>query len=400
VRIAIVVTRYGEDVLGGGEYHMRQLAEHLLARGHMVTVLTTCARNHYTWANELPAGPTSIRGVPVHRYPVTIPRDQLLVGRLQLAIDSGMTLPAGMDEEWVRNTGYSEPLLEAIDRIADSVDAIVFGQYLFAATVHGARVRPERSLIQPFLHDEPYARFPSVQATMRGAAGILWISAAERELGEGLIPGIPDGRVVGAGVDLPQHDRDTAAERRRLGLDGAVVSYAGRRERAKNFPLVAEAVTVANLALKRETTLLAMGGGPAFLPWSARPFVRDLGRVSDGDMLSAFAASTAVANLSLMESFSYVVMEAWSVATPVIVHADCAVTRRHCEDSGGGIWVRTVEEAAEAIVRLDDQPGLRRALGAAGRRYVERQATWPVVMDRMEAALAGLLGVAPGSRRR
>jgi glycosyltransferase involved in cell wall biosynthesis len=391
VRLAFVLPRFAPGVLGGAEYHARQLAGRLIGRGHEVTVLTTCAVDHYTWANALASGPDVVDGIPVQRYPVTATRDRSLIARLQTAIDGGFSIPAAHQEEWVRNTGHSEPLLDAIADAAERVDALVFSPYLFASTVLGARVRPDRSLIQPLLHDEAYARFACVQAALRGAAGLLWISSGEREVAERLIPGLPPGRLVGAGIDLPAAPLDPEFERHRLGLEGAVVSYAGRREGAKNFPLVAEAVTAANLGWGRRVTLAAMGAGPAVLPARARPFVRDLGRVDDAVKLGVFAASTAVVNLSVVESFSYVVMEAWSVGTPVIVHANCEVTSRHCRESGGGLWVRDVEEAVEAMLRLGGDPSLRAQLGAAGRRHVERQMSWEATLDRFESAVTELL---------
>lgn len=396
MRLAFVVPRFAPGVLGGAEYHVRQLAERLLHRGHDVSVLTTCAIDHHTWENALPAGPDVMAGIPVRRYPVTVPKDRLLMARLQVAIDAGFAIPGEMENEWVRNTGHSEPLLDAIASTADRVDALVFAPYLFASTVLGARVRPDRSLIQPLLHDEAYARFGGVQTTLRGAAGILWISSGEREVAERIIPDLPPGRLVGAAVELPDGTLDPEAERRRLGLEGVLVSYAGRREGAKNFPLVAEAVTAANLGWGRTVTLVAMGSGPAQIPSEGRRFMRDLGHVDDRVKLGVFAASAAVVNLSVAESFSYVVMEAWSVGTPVIVHADCVVTRRHCQESGGGLWVRDVEEAVEAILRLADRPALRKLLGAAGLRHVERRASWATTLDRFEAAVADLL---PGKGR-
>jgi glycosyltransferase involved in cell wall biosynthesis len=75
----------------------------------------------------------------------------------------------------------------------------------------------------------------------------------------------------------------------------------------------------------------------------------------------------------------------------VIVHADCEVTRRHCQEAAGGLWVRDVEEAVEAILRLAGDLPLRARLGAAGRRHVERRVTWEAALDRFEAAVGELL---------
>jgi glycosyltransferase involved in cell wall biosynthesis len=387
VKLGFVVPRFARGIVGGAEQHVRELALRLMARGHDVEVLTSCAVDHGTWRNELRPGRSTLDGIPVRRYPVTVARDALVMRRLQGALDAGLTLSPAAEWDWVRNTGYSQPLLGAIAEAAERLDALIFMPYLFASTVFGARVRPDRSLIHPLLHDEAYARFQCVQDTLRGAAGILWNSRGEQRLGERLLGATRRSWWVGAGVDLPAQSPDIDGLRRRLRLHHPVISYAGRREGAKNFPLVGEIVAAANLGWGRRVELLAMGSGPVELPPSARPFVRDLGRVSEAVKLAAFAASVAVFNLSLYESLSFAVLEAWSVSTPVVVHRECEVTRGHCEASGGGLWIGDTAEGVEAILRLADYPGLREALGAAGRRFVEREMTWTAAIDRVEGAL-------------
>ena len=49
---------------------LREVAHGLAARGWEVEVLTTCARDHHTWANELPPGTTRDGSVTVRRFPV------------------------------------------------------------------------------------------------------------------------------------------------------------------------------------------------------------------------------------------------------------------------------------------------------------------------------------------
>ena len=62
--------RYGPDVIGGAELVLREVAHGLAARGWEVDVLTTCARDHHTWANHYPAGTTTDAKVTVRRFPV------------------------------------------------------------------------------------------------------------------------------------------------------------------------------------------------------------------------------------------------------------------------------------------------------------------------------------------
>ena len=85
VKLAVVVQRYGADINGGAELHARYVAEHL-ARHAEVEVLTTCARDYVTWANELPAGVEQVHGVPVRRFPVARERDVNDFARRQDAV--------------------------------------------------------------------------------------------------------------------------------------------------------------------------------------------------------------------------------------------------------------------------------------------------------------------------
>ena len=391
MRVAFVTPRYGAEILGGAETQVRDYAERLAAAGHGVEVLTTCAVDHQTWLNALPPGQSVAAGVRVRRHPVTRPRDHALAARQQPVLDAGLSLGADGERAWVENTGVSEPLLEAIAATAPRVDALLFAPYLFASTVLGAAVRPDRSLVIPCLHDEPYARFAPVQATLRGAAGLILNTEAERDLAAALLGELPPNRVVGEGFE-PASGVDGEGFRRRHRLDGDAVAYAGRRERGKNYHLVLEYVTLYARALSRRgpVRLLAMGGGPLQPPAAARPLVRDLGFVTHGEMLDALAASLASIQLSRMESFSRVLMEGWLAGTPSIVDAGCPVTVEHCAQSGGGVWVGGAEEFAEVLDRLRGDPALRARMVDAGRGYVARRYSWPAVLGRLEAAVREL----------
>jgi len=392
MRLAIVVPRYGPGIVGGAETLCRDYAERLRAAGHDVEVLTTCARDHFSWSNEFPAGTTLIEGVTVHRFPVTTAKDHGAVTMLHARLDAGFKLDAAGERRWVENTGFSEPMMEAIAAVARRVDAVLFAPYLFAATVFGARVSPQKSLIIPCLHDEAYARFGIVQETLRGVAGLIFNSAPERDLAARLLGDVlPRNHVVGVGFDEPG-PLDPAWWRRRTRVDGDLVAYAGRREIAKNFPLLLQWMTAYDEGLSHcgPATLLAMGSGEVRAPGSARDVVRDLGFVSQHEKLEAFSASVATAQLSLNESFSYVLMESWLAGTPVIVHAACDVTRTHCAESGGGLWVRDAETFAAALDRLRADAALRARMARAGDHYVRTHYSWPAVLSRLEQAVRDL----------
>jgi glycosyltransferase involved in cell wall biosynthesis len=204
---------------------------------------------------------------------------------------------------------------------------------------------------------------------------------------------IPPHRVAGCGFAAPTHVPDADGWRRRRGADGPLVVYAGRRERAKNFPLLAQWVAAHALAISPEqpVRLAAMGSGPAESPASARRLVLDLGVVSQEEKLDVMAASIAVGQLSINESFSYAIAEGWLSGTPAIVHAACDVTRDHCQRSGGGVWVESALEFSEALSLYRRESSLRERMAAAGREYILDEYGWPAVLSRLVGAVEAMV---------
>jgi glycosyltransferase involved in cell wall biosynthesis len=80
-------------------------------------------------------------------------------------------------------------------------------------------------------------------------------------------------------------------------------------------------------------------------------------------------------------------MESWLVSTPVLVHADCPVTRGHVVRSRGGLYFRDVAEFQETVRWLLDHQSLAERMGQNGRHYVTANYTWASVVHRLQDAL-------------
>ena len=116
--------------------------------------------------------------------------------------------------------------------------------------------------------------------------------------------------------------------------------------------------------------------------------VRCLGFLSEEDKAAAMAGASALVCPSPFESLSIVLLEGLALGTPGLVNASSAVLKEHCLRSNAGLFYADGDEYAEAMDLLARDAGLRAALAANGRRYVDAEYRWGVVLDRWTALLS------------
>jgi glycosyltransferase involved in cell wall biosynthesis len=95
---------------------------------------------------------------------------------------------------------------------------------------------------------------------------------------------------------------------------------------------------------------------------------------------------------SYFESFSIVLMEAWVAGRPALVQGHSAVLHGHARRSGGALPYFDFAGFEAALDLLLGDDSLRRALGEAGRTYVEAHADWHAVLNRYERLLTFVHG--------
>ena len=389
MRTAFVVPRFGADIVGGAETLIRGLAEHLAATGTTVEVLTTCARDHLTWKNALRPGLSRDNGVTVRRFPVK-PRNERRFGWLQERILHGGRLDIEAELRWAEESVSSTELYAYLVRHRTDYDVVCFAPYLFGTTLWGVQMVPERAVLIPCLHDEPFAHLGVVHTLFETCRGFIFNSPPEAALARRLyaIDGRPAG-VVGLGFDSPP-PTDPEAFRRRHRLTGPLLFYLGRKETGKNVPLLIQYALRYRETHRRDLTLVLAGDGPVTVP-AGTEGVRDLGYLDRDEKTAAYAAATVVCQPSVNESFSIVLMEAWLAGTPVLVHARCPVTTYHTTRAGGGLAFGDFYEFAEALTLLLEDRDRHARLGAQGRAYVETEYSWPAVTTRLTSTLERLV---------
>jgi glycosyltransferase involved in cell wall biosynthesis len=341
-----------------------------------VEILTTCARDHASeWADHHPEGLTEEAGLPVRRFKVR-PRDPGRYLQLHWRLQLGGPLTSFDEEDFVRESINSDALYAYLTAERERY-WYVFIPYCFGTTWAGARAAPDRSLLIPCLHDEPFARLQWTRWTLQAVRAVCFHVPAERRLGEA-ITGADRGNffVVGEGVDTAIAG-DGDRFRRKYRLWEPFLLYAGRKASEKNTPQLVEFFARYRLTHPdRPLRLVLVGPGGVRIPERLAQDVVDLGFVPTEDKHDAYAAALALCQPSLLESFSLVLMEAWLCGTPGLVHAGCAVTRDHCLASNGGLYYGEYFEFVEAVDLLLGDRALRDRLGANGRDYVLGHFTW------------------------
>jgi glycosyltransferase involved in cell wall biosynthesis len=393
MKLAVVVQRYGTEVVGGAELHARWIAQRLAAR-HEVEVLTTCAVDYLSWENVYPAGETTVHGVRVRRFPVAKRRtaggfDQLS-GKVHFSEHSDREELRWMDEHGPVTPG----LVDHLKRRHPEYDALIFFSYRYWTAYHGLQVAPWKSILVPTAEEDPtlglrmfkpFFLLPAAYAFNSPEERDLILAAAERAA----LPG----EVVGVGIEAG--DAAPVDEmRKKLDLLGDYVIYVGRIEREKGVSRLFE--DFIQFVQRRSPLLNLVLVGKAVLPVPSHVNITHLGVISDADKLAAIRGSRMLVHPSSFESLSMALLEAWMMERPALVNGRCAVLRGQVTRANGGLYYSSTEEFVDAMDWMLGHPAESEAMGRAGRAYFERHYAWDVILEKYERLLARARATAAG----
>jgi glycosyltransferase involved in cell wall biosynthesis len=384
LNIAIVVQRYGTEVLGGAETLARRVAE-LISPEVELTVLTTCAVDYVTWADHYPPGTEEVNGVRVVRFPVSAPRDPAV---FEGASDRAYAAPRNLERgrAWMHAQGPNAPgLLEHLRERGAEYDAVVFVTYLYATTVDGLPLVADRSILVPTVHNEPPLRLAIFEEVFSRARLCVFSTPEERDLARVRF-GVPDdrARVVGTAID-EYPAADPARFVRQTRIERSYALYHGRLDPSKGVPELVRHHVRYRAARPDGLDLVLLGGGELSLPTNLG-FHR-LGFVSEELKHDAIAGAEVVVCPSPYESLSFSQLEAWSHGRPTLANASSPVLVGQSRRSGGGLWYSNAAEYAAMLDLLAQAKPLAEAIGTQGRRFVRNAYSWERVREHWLAAL-------------
>jgi glycosyltransferase involved in cell wall biosynthesis len=373
-RVAFVVQRCGREVNGGAEAHCLAIAQRMSVYWE-TEILTTCSVDYVTWEDFYPPGEERIGDVLIRRFPVAASRVTETFNQLSAEINKNVN-SAGAEEQqaWMQAQGpWCPELIRYIETHSRDYDAFIFFTYLYWPTLMGLPKVADRAILVPLAHDEWTIYLPIFRQLFAGARRFIFNTVEEKQFLQRLFPESPlAGPIVGVSVDRPL-EVDPLRFRREHGVEDGFLLYVGRIDPSKGCEELFEFFLRSRNEGRLPSKLVLLG--KPVMPIPAHPDIIALGFVSEQTKWDALAACEALVMPSVNESLSMVLLEAWSVAKPVIVNGRCEVLIGQCRRSNGGLWYSNYQEWAQIIGRL--QSGrISNVLGRQGWRFVREHYSW------------------------
>jgi phosphatidylinositol alpha-mannosyltransferase len=374
-----IVCPYSWDVPGGVQFHVRDLAEVLTARGYEVSVLAPADDDTPLPPYVVPAG----RAVPVP-YNGSVAR-----------VNFG-PLSAARVRRWLREGEFDllhvhEPTTPSLSLLAcwAATGAIV-------ATFHTANLRSRAML----------AAYPILEPALEKIGARIAVSEAARRTLVAHVGG--DAVLIPNGVFVDRFAKGSP-EPAWQGTDGTVVFIGRLDEARKGLPTLLAAME--HVVARRPGVRLLVAGRGDFdeVLEAVSPAVRDavtfLGVVTEPDKVRLLhSADVYVAPNLGGESFGIVLVEAMAAGVPVLA-SDLDAFREVLDDGRVGVLFPTgdVGRLGDALCALLDDPARREALRAEASAWV-RRFDWDTVTSDLlavyETVAEGFDGVSEDVPRR
>jgi glycosyltransferase involved in cell wall biosynthesis len=116
-----------------------------------------------------------------------------------------------------------------------------------------------------------------------------------------------------------------------------------------------------------------------------------LGFVDEHTKFNLIKHSLFLFQPSRYESLSMVLLEAFAMERPVLVHRDCEVMKDHIDISNGGFYYNDYEGFKNAVDQLTKNKSLNEAMGKSGKAYVDKHYRWDHIIAKFQNVIENKL---------
>jgi len=388
MKVAFVVQRYGKEVMGGSEFHCRQIAEKLTEEGCECTVFTTTAKDYITWKNEYPQGSSILNKVEIKRFKVKKERD---IKEFNQYSDWIFSHDHSYEQEilWMERQGpFSPDLIQGIKREEQNFDVFIFFTYLYYNTYWGLKSVSRPKILVPTAHDEPPLHLDIMKEIFEKPDAFIFNTESEkRMLHKNFDFKGKHQDTAGVGIDIPGPS-DINAFLRKYHLKQPFILYAGRIEKGKGIQDLIHYFEEYS-SRKPDLELILIGKLFMKIPESQR--LRYIGFVPSEDKNAAMRSAALTVHPSYLESLCMAALESLAAGTPILVQERTEPLKDHCVKSNAGLWYSNYKQFETAVDLFLKDHKLKRSMGKNGLSYVKKNYSWDKVMDRYKRSFE-LLG--------
>ncbi len=378
MKIALVIHRFGQGVIGGSEKLCYQLAVQLQKYGHEIKVITTCAKDYIYWKNHFKPGRDTYDTLDLIRFPVEKERTLKSFERISSKVFYN-SHSRQEEEEWVTECGpYCPSLVKYIRSEKHRYDRFIFFAYRYFNTYFGLKEVPEKSILVPTAEMDNVIGLKIYRDFFRLPSSIIYISREEMELVNEKTHN-HDIRSRISALGIPVHEgSDPDSFRKRYNINSPFMLYLGRIDVNKGSDILFRYFINYKKVVFDDLKLVLCGNSVERIP-EHRDIIHT-GFIPEDYKFNALAASEFLVMPSMFESLCIVTLESWAAKKAVLVNERCNVLRGQVIRSKGGLFFNSCRDFIYCIrYMLKNRPVLKQ-LGINGHNYIKEFYNWEKVM--------------------
>ncbi len=379
MKIGFVVQRYGEDIIGGAEYHCRLIVKKLKPYFD-IEVFTSKANDYITWKDFYKEKVSIVDGVKVNRFSVKKKRNPIKFGKIQEKVFNREHTER--DElKWLDEEGPNLPsLIKALEKREEEFDFFVFFSFRYYHSFFGIKRFHKKAILVPTAEPDPTLYLKIFRPIFHLPRGIAYNSWEEKRI-INIYSGNYEtyGEVVGVGSEIP-YKYSASDFRKKHGIENKFILYIGRIDKNKGVDHLFDFFIKYKSEKGGELKLILIGKDVYPIP--EHKDIIYIGAVSDEDKYNALAASELLVMPSFYESLSMVTIESWALKKPVIVNGGCPVLKDQVIRSKGGLYYENYFEFKEALEYILENKRIYEKMGENGRRFYEQNYTWDKITSK------------------
>ncbi|MCG9875329.1 MAG: glycosyltransferase family 4 protein [Leptospiraceae bacterium] len=390
-KICAVVPRFSTMIRGGAEKHAYDVLS-IFPTNCEITILTSTALDYISWKNYFKPGISRFERFKIERFQNVKTRNIKKFNQIsQKLYDKFPNQSSEEEQEWLESQGpYCPDLINRIEETQAETDLFIFFSYLYYPILNGLKLVPDKSIFVPMFHDEFPINLMQYKQVYNDKILYAFNTPEEKNLFERVFEFKPRKQtIIGTYIKPINHDENlTKTQSQKEEKETKILLTIGRMDLGKGIYELVQNFQKWNDTGNRNCELHLIGANPPKLVSKfASKSIRFLGALSESDKYHEIRNADILINPSSVESFSIVVMEAWSQKTPILVNANSEVLVGHCKRSNGGLWYADFESFVGTLNFMLNNHEICTQMGNNGRKYVEANFSQDVIREKWKNLL-------------